>query len=253
MNAEVTVIIPAYNAALYLEQTIRSVLEQTVPCQMIIVNDKSKDNTLEIAERYAKQYPDRICIIDNEQNMGVAASRNQGVAHAITDYIAFLDADDWWSSDKLEMQLKKLKANDADGCYSGRELMAATGEATGKIVHVPEQTNYKSLLRGNVIPCSSVVMKRKVALEYPMVHDELHEDYIVWLSMLRDGRRFVGIDVPLLKSRLGEGGKSRDKFKSARMTYGVYRYMGISAWKAVCYFICYALAGVRKYYGQKGN
>lgn len=250
MDREVTVVTPAYNAADYIGQTIESVLGQTVPCCMIIVNDKSKDDTLAIAEQYAKQYPDCIQIIDNEQNMGVAASRNSAVNQATTEYIAFLDADDWWSQDKLEQQLAQIKATDADACYSGRELMTAEGESTGKIVHVPEQTDYKSLLKGNVIPCSSVLMKRADALAYPMEHDELHEDYIVWLSMLRDGKKFVGIDEPLLKSRLGEDGKSRNKWKSAKMTYRVYRYMGISAWKAVYYFVSYALAGVAKYAGR---
>lgn len=251
MNREVTVVTPAYNAARYIGQTIESVLEQTVPCRMIIVNDMSKDDTLAVAGRYAKHYPDCIQIIDNKQNIGVAASRNCAVAQATTEYVAFLDADDWWSADKLEQQLAQIKAADADACYCGRELMTAEGVSTGKIVHVPEQTNYKSLLKGNVIPCSSVLMKREDALTYPMEHDELHEDYIVWLSMLRDGKKFVGLDMPLLKSRLGENGKSRNKWKSAKMTYRVYRHMGIPAWKAVYYFVSYAMAGVAKYAGRR--
>lgn len=250
MSVEVTVIIPAYNAAYYIDKALESALAQTVPCHILIINDASLDETLLIAERYQKQHPKRIYVIDNKINLGVAASRNRAVAQATTEYIAYLDADDWWSSDKLELQLKKLKESGADACYSGRELMTAKGDVTGKIVHVPEQTDYKKLLKGNVIPCSSVVIKREMALKYPMMHDELHEDYIVWLSMLRDNRLFVGIDKPLLKSRLGDEGKSRNKLKSARMTYGVYRYMGLPIWKALFYFCCYATAGVRKYAGR---
>lgn len=250
MSVEVTAIMPAYNAARYMDKAIESVLAQTVSCKVLIINDASTDDTLGIAQRYASRYPEQIEVIDNEQNKGVAASRNCAVAQATTEYIAFLDADDWWSTDKLELQLAQLKAAGADACYSGRELMTAAGESTGKVVHVPEQTDYRQLLKGNVIPCSSVLMKREAAREYPMEHDELHEDYIVWLSMLRDGKRFVGIDQPLLKSRLGEDGKSRNKWKSAKMTYGVYRHMGIPMWKAVYYFVCYALAGVAKYAGH---
>lgn len=250
MGVEVTVIIPAYNAACYLEQAIESVLAQTVSCRVIVINDASLDDTLAIAKHYASQYPKKVEVIDNEKNIGVATSRNRAVAQATTEYIAFLDADDWWCADKVELQLQALKASGADSCYSGRELMTTTGESTGKIVHVPETIDYRSLLKGNVIPCSSVLMKREVMLAYPMKHDELHEDYIVWLSMLRDGIKFVGIDKPLLKSRLGDGGKSRNKWKSAKMTYGVYRYMGIPAWKAMYYFVCYAFAGVAKYAGH---
>lgn len=251
MSVEVTVIMPAYNAARYINKAIESVLAQTVPCHILVINDASSDETLAIAEHYAKEYPEQVHVLDNEKNIGVAASRNRGIAQATTEYIAFLDADDWWSADKLELQLEELWESKADACYSGRELMTTEGESTGKIVHVPEQTDYHRLLKGNVIPCSSVVMKREAALKYPMVHDELHEDYIVWLSMLRDGRQFVGIDKPLLKSRLGEDGKSRNKLKSAKMTYGVYRYMGIPGWRAVFYFVCYAMAGVAKYAGHR--
>lgn len=249
MDVEVTAVIPAYNAACYIGRAIESVLTQTLPCYIVIINDASSDGTLMIAENYEKKYPGHISVINNERNMGVAASRNCAIKKAATKYIAFLDADDWWSANKLEMQLEKLRKSGADACYSGRELMTAGGKTTGRIVHVPNQTDYKNLLKGNIIPCSSVLMKREDALVYSMEHDELHEDYIVWLSMLRDGKRFVGIDRPLLKSRLGEEGKSRNKWKSAKMTYGVYRYMGIPMWKAVYYFMCYALSGVIKYAG----
>lgn len=251
MSAEVTVIMPAYNAARYMDKAIESVLAQTVACKVIVINDASSDDTLAVAQYYASRYPEQIEVIDNEYNMGVAASRNRAVGEAVTEYIAFLDSDDWWSADKVERQLRRIREIGADACYSGRELMTANGDPTGKVVHVPEQTEYKSLLKGNVIPCSSVLMKREDALAYPMEHDELHEDYIVWLSMLRDGKRFVGIDKPFLKSRLGEGGKSRNKRKSARMTYGVYRHMGIPARKAIWYFACYAVAGVAKYIGHR--
>lgn len=247
MSVEVTAIIPAYNAAYYLEKAITSVLAQTVPCRVIIINDASSDNTLCIAQRYQKEYPKYVSIIDNESNLGVALSRNYAVKKAQTKYIAYLDADDWWCEDKLERQIARLQETGADACYSGRELMTEEGEATGRIVHVSEQIDYKNLLKGNIIPCSSVLIKRELAFQYPMVHDELHEDYIMWLSMLRDGKKFVGIDLPLLKSRLAKGGKSRKKGKSAKMTFGVYRYMGIPAGQALYCFCCYVVAGIRKY------
>lgn len=244
---KVTAIIPAYNAERYIEKTILSVLEQTEPCKMIIVNDASKDSTLEIAKKYQKQYPDQICIIDKKQNEGVSEARNSGIRQAYTEYVAFLDADDWWSSEKTKQQLQTMIQTKADLCYAGRELMSADGTSTGRIVSVPESVDYETLLRGNVIPCSSVIVKREIALQYPWAHDELHEDYIVWLSMLRDKRKVVGMNQPFLKSRLGEGGKSRNKWKSAKMTYQVYRHIGLSVPKSLWCFVNYALNGVKKY------
>ena len=249
MESEVTVITAAYNASAYLEKCIQSVLEQTVYCQMILINDASTDETVEIAEKYKKLYPQQIRVLSNEHNCGVAVSRNKGIRQADTEYVAILDADDWWTADKIERQLCRIKEKKADACYSGREIVTSNGICTGHVIHVPETIDYKNLLRGNVIPCSSVIMKKSVALQYPMEHDELHEDYITWLSMLRDGRTMTGIDEPFLKSRMAEHGKSRNKIKSAIMTYKVYRYMGIPVWKSVYYFLCYAVAGVNKYKG----
>jgi len=244
---KVTAIVPAYNAEKYIEKTILSVLAQTEKCKLMIVNDASKDKTLQVAKMYQEQYPEQICVIDKKLNEGVSEARNSGIRQADTEYVAFLDADDWWSKEKIELQLAKMEQTNAELCYTGRELMSAEGETTGKIVSVPEAIEYKTLLLGNVIPCSSVMVKREVALQYPWAHDELHEDYIVWLSMLRDNRKVIGINQPFLKSRLGEDGKSRNKWKSAKMTYQVYRHIGLSAPKALWCFLNYAVNGIRKY------
>ena len=90
---QVTAITAAYNAASYIENCIQSVLAQTVPCRMVIVDDASLDDTYAIAMRYAEEYPDRITVLKNEQNAGAAASRNRAAACATTPYVAILDAD----------------------------------------------------------------------------------------------------------------------------------------------------------------
>ena len=247
MCCNVTVIIPVYNAEKYIEKTILSVLEQTEKCKMIIVNDASTDGSAAIVQRYQEKYPSDIVYINKMINEGVSAARNDAIQMADTEFVAFLDADDWWDKEKIQAQLSKLKETEAIACYSGRELMYPDGKSMQKIVHVPVDISYTRLLKGNIIPCSSVVIKRSVALGYPMSHDELHEDYIMWLSMLKDGHKFIGIDEPYLKSRLDEGGKSRNKFKSALMTYKVYRYIGIPRHKAIYYFIHYIVNGIKKY------
>lgn len=141
-----------------------------------------------------------------------------------------------------------MKRTDANACYSGRELMNPDGSSSERVIQVPEQINYRKPLKGNVIPCSSVLLRREDALAYPMGHDELHEDYIMWLSILKKYGKVYGINEPLLVSRLSEGGKSRNKFKSAKMQYGVYRHLGFGKAKSLFYFVQYAVNGVLKYY-----
>lgn len=250
----ITVIIPAYNCEKFIGRALESALGQTAgeDLEILVIDDCSADHTGDKVRKFLSPQKDaawkrEVRYLRNDRNLGVAESRNTGIGMARGEYVAFLDADDWWDADKLKKQMELMRAQDVPLVYSGRELMRPDGAPAGKIIRVPETATYKSLLRTNCIPCSSVVMKTSVAREFYMCHDELHEDYILWLRVLKKYGRACGVDEPLLKSRLSEGGKSRNKLKSAKMHYGVYKYMGIPAWKAVWLFACYAVNGVRKY------
>ena len=174
-------------------------------------------------------------------------TRNRGVKLAKGDYIAFLDADDWWEKGKLKEQLKCLEETGYVLCSTGRELIRSDGSSTGRTIPVKEKITYRELLKHNSINCSSVVIRTDVAREFPMEHDDSHEDYITWLKVLRKYGYAVGIDKPYLKYRLSEGGKSRNKLKSAVMTYNVYRYAGYGRIKSCIFFCSYALHGIWKY------
>ena len=132
-------------------------------------------------------------------------------------------------------------------CCTARELMKPEGELTGKVIGVKEQITYRDLLRHNSINCSSVLLRTEVAREFPMAHEDSHEDYITWLRILKKYGIAIGINEPLLKYRLTNSGKSGSKLKSAVMTFRVYRYMGFSWPKSAVCFISYALHGVWKY------
>lgn len=247
----ISVIIPSYNSAQYVGQAVKSALNQTIQeeVEVIVIDDASGDHTQEAVKEISATMAKRSLIYcRNEKNLGVAETRNKGIRMAKGEYIAFLDADDWWDLEKLDMQADLIKKRDCPFVFSGRELMDANGEPTGKIIDVPNSASYKTLLLTNCVPCSSVLMKTSVAREFYMSHDELHEDYIMWLRVLKKYGEAFAVKKPLLKSRLSEGGKSRNKLESAKMHYKVYRLMGIPAWKSICFFLCYAVNGVRKYY-----
>lgn len=233
MGKKVSVIMPTYNCAAYIEQAIQSVQKQSVDWELIIVDDASTDET-EIA---VKPYliDERIHYYRNERNKGVAYSRNMGVAKAVGEYVAYLDADDWWEKDKLEKQCILMEKKNTVLCYTGRELYSDKGKNLQKKIYVPKKIDYKKLMYTNVIPCSSVLLKTEVAKEFPMEHDEVHEDYLMWLRITKKYGQVYGINEPLLKSRLALGGKSRDKRKTVTMTYGVYCYMGLNKWNSFFY------------------
>ena len=241
----VSVIMPVYNGEKYIRKAVESVYEQEVSLELLVIDDGSTDHTDEVLSAYEGREDFRY--IKNQQNMGAAGSRNRGVGLAQGTYIAFLDADDWWEEGKLTAQLELLEKTGYVLCSTGRELMKADGTDTGRYIPVKEKILYRDLLKHNSINCSSVVIRREAALEFPMEHDDSHEDYITWLKILKKYGPAAGIDRPYLKYRLSEGGKSRNKLKSARMTYHVYRYVGYGPVKSTCFFISYALHGLWKY------
>ena len=130
----VSVIIPAYNCAQYIRQALDSALAQEVPTEILIINDCSRDNLDDVMREY-RQYP-QIRYVKNERNLGVAETRNRGVALAHGEYIAFLDADDIWDKDKLKKQLALMQETGAVICSTARELMNQDGTLTGYVIPV---------------------------------------------------------------------------------------------------------------------
>lgn len=244
-NILVSVIIPAYNCAQYISQTLDSALMQEVPLEVIVINDCSKDNLDAVMAPYL-QNP-RVRYLKNETNQGVAKTRNRGVSEAKGTYIAFLDGDDIWAQGKLKKQLALMQEKKAVLCSTARELMTPEGELTGCVIPVKTQFSFRELCRGNLINCSSVVMQREVAQAFPMHHDDSHEDYLMWLEVLQKYGHGCAVNEPLLKYRVSSTGKSGSKWHSAKMTYKTYRYMGFTHLQSTLYFISYAFYGLMKY------
>lgn len=245
----VSVIIPAYNCAKYIPQAIDSALAQEVPLEVIVIDDGSSDGL----EAVLAAYGEAVRYSKNERNIGAAQSRNRGVSLARGEYIAFLDADDYWAPGKLAKQLAAMARTGSVLCSTARELMDADGNLTGQIIPVTETVTYRQLLKHNCINCSSVVIRRSVALEFPMHHEDSHEDYIMWLEVLQKYGTACAVNEPLLKYRLSDTGKSGSKLHSAKMTYMVYRYMGFGTAKSILCFCSYAFHGVKKYWPARGN
>lgn len=247
---KVSVIIPAYNCRETLRAAIESVMIQNVSHEIIIIDDCSKEELSDIFSEY--QDDPSVHIFRNETNLGVAATRNKGVSLAKGEYIAFLDADDIWRKGKLSKQLRVMKKTGAVLSATARELIREDGTRTGKVISVPKEITYRRLLKGNVINCSSVVIKKSVAMEFPMDNDDLHEDYICWLRILQKYRYAATVSEPYLLYRVAKTGKSGSKLHSARLTFQVYRRMGFGLAKSAYYFTCYAVNGFRKYYITNG-
>ena len=109
---KISVVMPAYQSALFIHNTLRSIVEQTVfPSQVLIIDDGSTDNTCSIIEEFSKIHPELNIELIRSSHKGPGAARNIGVQRATSQWIAFLDSDDLWLPNKLEMCLQVILEN----------------------------------------------------------------------------------------------------------------------------------------------
>lgn len=246
-KALVSIVMPAYNCEKYVVEAINSILAQTYRnWELLVLDDGFKDNTLRIIEEFS-QKDSRIKALPNGKNIGVSATRNRGIELASGEWIAFLDSDDMWKPEKLEKQFEIVEKEAAEFLFTGSSYINEEGEAYKEIFEVPEKITYKKLRNQNVISCSSVLVKKKYFEHIKMEKDEMHEDYAVWLRILKTGVTAFGVNEPLLIYRISRNSKSGNKMKTVKMTYKVFRFVGINPFGSAYFMLRHVIASVGKY------
>ena len=215
----VSVIIPAYNAANFIEETVDSALAQTHhDLEVIVVNDGSTDDTGDRLRRYGS----RIQVLELA-NGGVSRARNEGVAVATGSWLAFLDADDLWAPTKLEQQLTH---RDAPWCFTDRYNMGAYGALPKRYSEsIPMRGGdiFEALmLDGNFITLSTVLLRRSVFEESSGFFPELHgtADFDLWLR-IAERHPIAFCPEPLVSYRFHPGGMSNNYLKMGRERHQV--------------------------------
>jgi teichuronic acid biosynthesis glycosyltransferase TuaG len=241
----ISVIMPAYNAERTIKEAIESVLNQTYhDFELIVINDASLDNTLKIVEEYM-ELDQRVKLIDNPKNSGVSVSRNKGVSMARGEYIAFLDSDDIWRHDKLEKQLKLMKEKVAVLSYTASSFIDQKGTVFNYIMQAEEKLSLDTLLKKNLISCSSAMVRADVMKRIKMPNDKMHEDYYVWITILKEYKYAYGVNEPLLIYRLSTNSKSSNRLKSAKMIFNTYKAVGYKV--SACFLtLRYTIHSVQK-------
>lgn len=244
----VSVIMPAYNAAHYIEASIRSVMDQTVKnWELLVIDDCSRDNTAEVIARLAEEDA-RIRLIKNEQNLGTAGTRNKALDMFRGKYVAFLDSDDLWHTEKLERQLRVIEAENADLCYTSYCVVHLDNKMVKKDYIVPRSVSLEDMLKQNYIGCSTVMLTSELAKKYRFTREFYHEDYVFWLSMLRNGIKTAGIEDVLMDYSYYSSSRAGNKPAAAKRRWNIYRrYMKFPLLKSFWYMAHYTLAGIRKY------
>jgi glycosyltransferase involved in cell wall biosynthesis len=199
----ISVIIPVFNGEKTIKETIESVLNQTFSdLELIVINDGSFDSTLNILSRVR----DPRLKIFSYPNAGLSASRNRGFSHACGEFVSFIDADDLWTPDKLEAQLKALEVNpQAAVAYSWVDYIDSTGKFFRSGNHITANGNiYERLLIDNLLENGSNPLIRKQALAETGSFDRqmsAAEDWDMWLR-LSARHHFVAVPKPQVLYRM---------------------------------------------------
>ncbi len=247
MNHEVSIIIPAYNSSEYIAKTIESVLSQTYPWwEMIIVDDCSEDNTYEIAKKYSRT-DRRIKVIRLKKNSGAAFARNVAISKAKGRFIAFLDSDDLWLPEKLEIQISFMLKNNLSFTYSSYYLIDEIERDCGIFI-TKEKIDYNSMLKTCSVGCLTAIYDVQQLGKMYMPDIPKRQDYALWLAILKRIGETKGILEPLAKYRIRSGSVSRNKIKAAWYQWKVYSDIEkLSFVKSIYYFLHYTWNGFFKY------
>ena len=233
----VTIITPNYNCDLFIKQTIESVLSQTYSkWELIIVDDCSTDNSIQIASTYV-QKDSRIKIIQNETNKGAAFSRNKALDIAQGEYIAFLDSDDLWEKDKLEKQILFMKEHNCDFCFTRYDLIDEENKPVGKNARIPKTLTYWKLLHHDFIGCLTAIYCYDFASNIRSFDIKNNNDYGLFLQVVRKAKNAMGINETLAHYRIRKHGISRNKLKKVKPFFELFvRYLHIP-FIATCWFL----------------
>jgi glycosyltransferase involved in cell wall biosynthesis len=210
----VSVVMPAYNVAPFIQETLRSIFAQTFAgYEVIIVNDGSPDT--EDLEQALEPYLNRIVYLKQE-NRGAGAARNAGITAARGEFIAFLDADDLWLPDYLSEQLAFIQSGTYDLVYADALLFGESplaGRTFMQIAPSNGEVTFQSLISGqcNVIT-SGVVARRRLILEAGLFDEQLRnsQDFEFWVRLVRHGARASYQRKVLLRYRYHENSLSGD-------------------------------------------
>jgi len=266
---QISIVMPAFNSEETISASIESVLSQTFKnWELIIVDDASEDGTAKLVLR---EYDDkRIKLIQNSANMGPAGARNVALECATGDFVAFLDADDLWTPEKLKLQLSFMQNNNCAISFTSYWRLGKTDSQKHQEKKAAKVISYEDLLDQNGIGClTAMIDRRKLPnlrfsnlseimgsvktnrlLKFLLKGRVGHEDYAFWLSALRplEGQPpllALGLDEPLAYYRVSSGSFSANKFQAALSQWFIYRYIeNLTFWRSLKHFSRYAFTGV---------
>ncbi|ADK79848.1 glycosyltransferase family 2 protein [Sediminispirochaeta smaragdinae] len=247
----VSIITPLYNAEEFIAATARSVLAQSYEAyEWIVVDDGSGDDSVASLQK-AVGDNEKVKIIKLPANKGPIAARNAGFEAARGRFIAFIDADDLWLPEKLELQVAAMKRSGAPLSCTGYKKITREGSlTTGITIPIPEYGSYRRLLHSDHICASSAMFDRSITGDIRQSHQAPvgRDDYHFFLSIVKAHGFVYGLKRDLVRFRVFSESLTGNKWKSAGLQWQLYRRTyGFSIFSSMEKFCVYAVKGFAKY------
>lgn len=250
VNPLVSIVTPVFNSSDFLQTSIHSVISQTYTnWEHIIVDDCSSDNSVEIIKEIAKSEP-RLKLLQLPKNMGAGPARNLAIKEAKGKYIAFLDSDDYWIPEKLNIQIKYMENNQIAFSHSSYGFLNEKGLEIRKPFYVSNHPiTYTDLLKRTEISCLTAIYNQQIIGKIYMPDFRRKQDYAYWLSILKKGYKSYPQNNVLAYYRQRKGSSTNSKYKLILKHYYFLKdNEGLSSINAFIYTLYWIKNGLVKYY-----
>lgn len=240
----VSVIIPLYNSEKYIDECLKSLINQTYKnWEAIIIDDFSTDSSYDIVKRYSK-IDSRINVSKNSSNIGAALTRNKCIDLSRGRFIAFLDSDDVWHYNKLEIQINFMLENKYSFTHTSYGKIDENSIKKKYIIRAKEKMYYKQLLispPGNL----TVIYDSNFLGKIQIADIKKRNDYLMWIKVIKKAQILHGIDITLAFHRIRSDSISSNKISLIKYHWYIYRDLeGFSHIKSIYVLIIIIVKGI---------
>ena len=244
----VSVIIPYYKKRNFVKETIVSVINQSYDyLEILIIYDDTNQNDLEFLQEISK-LDNRIKIINNIKRLGAGPSRNKGIDQSNGKYIAFIDADDTWTQDKIKEQISFMKKNNYQISHTSYFIIDEKKKIVGQR-KARDLLSINEILKSCDIGLSTVIIEKKVIVDTKTKFPQLvtKEDFVFWLKLLKKNHKFYAFDNNLTNWTNSKNSLSSSTIQKLFDGFKVYNYyMNFNIIKSIYYLICLSLNYLKK-------
>lgn len=246
--SKISIVTPVFNSERFIDQCISSIKAQTfLDWEHILVDDCSTDNSPVIIKNYAEK-DSRIKYFKLSEKGGPGIARNKGIELSKGRYIAFLDSDDLWNSDKLTLQLAFMEKNGYPFTFTSYNRITEDGSKLNGIIKAETVVTYKRALLKNPIGCLTVMYDVSYFGKQYMPSIVKRQDYALWLKLLKQSNAY-GLDKVLATYRVRQNSVSSGKIGLLKYEWKIYREEeGLSFTKSSFYLLTAILGKLRSYF-----